>query len=68
LLAPKPRIAVGSIGLIGGAQAEPLKANGEASGGDKRGRLRSRLSVLIDVKISVIQDHISGKYFHVFEY
>jgi len=40
--------------LIGGAQAEPFKANGEASGGDRTGRLRSVLSVLIDVKISMI--------------
>jgi len=41
------------LALIGGAQAEPFKANGEASGGDKRGRLRSRLSVGIDGKISI---------------
>jgi hypothetical protein len=42
------------LALIGGAQEEPLKAYGEASGDDRRGRLRSRLSLLIDVKFSVI--------------
>jgi hypothetical protein len=48
-------------------QAEPLKANGEASGADKRGHLRSRLLVLIDVKFYVIGRYIWKKS-HAFEY